>query len=357
MGFSWTDFDLLDNEFKKGEEVEIPDEEKSFEQLSLEKEIIKKKEILKTHICTQCNQLSVIFDTSESKFMCTNSSCGKVYEDILDESPEWHGSLEDPNRGIDQSRVGMNINEYFPRSALTTKILGYGNQSFRRFQRYNSMVYPERKLLNKFKIMNSKVEGHFIDESTLETSKKVFKMMSENDKRRGDKVLGDMTAAIYYSSMKRGSKVSKNELIDSFEIKKKKFTRGCNHYKETVFMSEPEYYQKMEPINEYKDIIDCGQKIGLTEIYIKIAQYIAFMSVKLGFFQKITPASIAAGSILALNKIYGLKILKDDISKHCNVSSVTTGKAYNKISPYIKILIPTEELFNKFITNYDIIVS
>ena len=131
-------------------------------------------------------------------------------------------------------------------------------------------------------------------------------------------------------------KQNKENLSKCFNIKKKKFTKGCNYYKEAIFDKEPNFYKKMNQIN-YDDEIDRFDEIlNIDEDFIDIIKYVANISNELGIVLKNTPTSIAIGSIYLVSQIYKLKIGKKEISEKCHVSDVTINKAYSNMVKHNK---------------------
>lgn len=355
IDLSWDNFEKLKNEFDNPVKDPGIIDEKTEEEEELQREIDAKLHLINSHKCCFCNEIALLPNNTDGEIYCM--SCGKSNGDAFDMNQEYRGNCDDPGKTFEQCRVGMAINPNFPKSSLSTITLGRGYQKFREYERFQQMPYKERKLLKNFQKIDRQSEDAHIPSAVAEYAKTAFKKLSDDEKRRGEKVTCDMAACVYYTGMNRDCKKTKAELSKAFNISKKKLTKGCNHFKETIFFKEPEYYLKLKPKNEYSVIQEACVELNLEDKYCLIAQYIAFVSIKLELFIKITPASIASGSIIALQKIYGKQIDRQKLANFCQVSDVTVGKAYNRISHFLKILVPTPSLFKMFLDNYDKIIS
>ena len=72
------------------------------------------------------------------------------------------------------------------------------------------------------------------------------------------------------------------------------------------------------------------------------------MAQELGIVIKNTPISIAVGSLFLVSTIYQLEVDKNDILDKCDISDVTINKLLVLLLSYKTYLIPTENLYNKF---------
>lgn len=299
--------------------------------------------------CTKCNEYSIIVDSDLGIIVCSNPYCGKFIDDIMDSGQEWRSLSTSDASNANRCRVGLPVNEHFTKASLSTIILGYGHEIFRKYQLYNSMDYDERRLLKNFQLIDDNTESKNIPESVKDHAKNMFKTISIDQNKRGSCKHSNMAACVYFASKDKDLKQSKEKLSKCFNIKKKKFTKGCNFYKEEMFEKEPEYYKKLKPINTNDEIDKFGDILKMTELYKNISKYVGYMSTELGILLKNTPTSIAVGSIYMVSQVYNLNILKKDISELCEVSDVTINKAYNAMINYQDILIPTKRLFEEFI--------
>ena len=302
--------------------------------------------ILQNNRCKFCLKFECIADTEEGRYLCTK--CGKDNGEIWDLTQECRNQIgDDFRRGGDVARVGLPINEHFMKSSLSTVISGWGYQNYRRFQKYNTMDYDERSLLRNFQFIDTSAED-LCPEVVKEHAKNVYKTISENENKRGKKKQSNMAACVYFASEGRGNAVDKEKLSESFLVTKKKFTKGCNFYREQLFEKEPEYYAKMKPVSADDEIKRICGLLGMAEIYRNIVCYASYMAQELGIVIKNTPISIAVGSIFLISNVYQLEIDKKDIIDKCEISDVTINKSFSLLMNYRNYLIPTEKLYQRF---------
>jgi len=303
--------------------------------------------ILKNNKCKFCDCFECIADSEEGRYIC--AKCGRDNGEILDSTQEWRNqSCDDVRRGGDPARVGLPVNEHFMKSSLSTVISGWGYQNYRRFQKYNTMDYDERSLLKNFQFIDTSTED-LCTEVVKEHAKNVYKTISENENKRGKKKQSNMAACVYFASEGRGDSVDKEKLSESFLVSKKKFTKGCNFYREKLFEKEPEFYAKMRPVSAEDEIKRLCNLLGMKEIYRNITCYAAYMAQELGVVIKNTPISIPVGSIFLIANVYELEIDKKEIVDKCDISDVTINKSFALLMSYRNYLIPTEKLYQRFI--------
>lgn len=338
--------DELKRSFSDDEELNSSRQTPILNSLGSEQDILKK-----TGTCSFCKSFNVILDQDEGVYVCT--SCGKMCGEFFDQGQEWRNMSNDDNRKFsDPSRIGMPVNEHYKKSALCLVISGYGYDGYRRFQRYNSMEYDERSTLKNFQYIDSSSED-IASEAVKEQAKNLFKRISEDESRRGSIKHSNMAACVFFASQNRNIRQDKNKISESFNIKKKKFTKGCNYYKEVIFEKEPEQYARMIPLNSYNEIERIGNMINLKENHINLALMIACKAQKLGIVMKNTPISIAVGSITMIGSICNLDLDKKELASKCEISDVTINKAFNLLNSYKDLFIPTKKEFDEFVKNKD----
>ncbi len=308
---------------------------------------IKPNLFLKTNQCHYCQEFECIADANEGKYICTK--CGRDNGEIIDSTLESRPmSFDDLRRTTDPSRVGMPVNEHFMKASLSTLIDGFGYQNYRRYQKYITMDYDERKLLKNFQTIDTSTED-LCPEVVKEHAKNVYKKISENENKRGRKKRSNMAACVFFSSERRDITVDKEKLSESFSVSKKKFTKGCNFYKEQLFEKEPAYYAAIKPVSAEDEIKKICVLINLPEVYKNIICYIAHMAQELGIVIKNTPISIAVGSLFLASNVYQLNVDKKEIIDKCDISDVTINKSLALLTGYKIYLLPTERLYNAFL--------
>lgn len=292
--------------------------------------------------CKSCGKDSIFIDYEEGNIVC--ESCGLVSGAIYDYNHEYKNACDDKNNA---SRMGMPINEHFKNASLSTIILGHGKQLYRRYLMYNSMSYNERRLLKNFKDMDRNVEEGNIPESVRERAKTMFKIISEDEPRRGACKNSNMAACMFFASRNKDMKQNKDKLSKCFNIKKKKFTQGCTYYKEMIFNKEREYYKSLKPISVNDEIDKISKILEIEKIYINIAKYVAYLVRELGIVTKASSQLMAVLSVIFVSEVYNLGINKKDLVELCNIG-VNISKVYGSIMKHKNLLIPTRKLFEEF---------
>lgn len=336
-----------DLDFKKFKEMLTSFEEPIDELSSKPEENTMQKILARNNICKFCGEFECIADSEEGKFICTK--CARDNGEIIDNNQEWRPiSCDDYRRQGDPSRIGMPVNEHFMKASLTSIISGYGYQNFRKIQRYCTMDYDERSLYKNFQFIDTSAED-LCPEAVKDHAKNVYKKISENENKRGKKKQSNMAACVYFASERRGENLlDKEKVSESFLVTKKKFTKGCNFFREQLFQKEPAYYAKMKPVSAEDEIKRITKILNMPEVYRNIVCYVAHMAQELGIVIKNTPISIAVGSIFLVSNIYGLNIEKKDIIDKCEISDVTINKSVSLLMTYKQCLIPTQKLYEKF---------
>ena len=60
-------------------------------------------------MCERCE--SILAFSDEGFLTCTNTKCGIIYSDLVDQSAEWRYYGADDNQNLDPTRCGMPINQ------------------------------------------------------------------------------------------------------------------------------------------------------------------------------------------------------------------------------------------------------
>jgi hypothetical protein len=103
--------------------------------------------------CEQC-KFSLAF-SDEGFLTCTNSKCGIIYKDILEQSAEWRFYGADDNHSVNPTRCGMPTNPLLEESSYGCKVLCIGSTSYemrkiRRYTEWQSMPYKEKSQYEEF---------------------------------------------------------------------------------------------------------------------------------------------------------------------------------------------------------------
>ena len=182
-------------------------------------------------ICSICSSVLIIMDDGFP--VCTNKSCGVIYKDILDHSPEWRFyGIEDKNTN-DPTRCGNPINPLLMQSSFGCKVLcntksSYEMKKIRKWTEWQSMPHKEKSLYEEFQFItimaqNSGIPKIFIDDAIV-----IHKDISEQKMFRGMNRDGIKSASIYISCRLNGCPRTAHEIAEIFRLDRTSATNGCS---------------------------------------------------------------------------------------------------------------------------------
>jgi hypothetical protein len=107
-------------------------------------------------MCERCE--SILAFSDEGFLTCTNSKCGIIYKDLVDQSAEWRYYGADDNQNSDPTRCGMPINPLLQESSYGCKVLCCGSSSYQMRKSVvtqNGLQCPTKKSRNttSFKLL------------------------------------------------------------------------------------------------------------------------------------------------------------------------------------------------------------
>ena len=185
-----------------------------------------------TDICEYCNILLMIND--EGFMCCANSSCGIIYKDALDHSPEWRYYGADDNQSNDPTRCGLPINPLLKESSFGCKVLtGYTNsyemQKIRRYTEWQSMPYKEKSLYDEFQRITIISQNSGIPKIIIDDAIRYHKKISETKTFRGINRDGIIAASIYIASRVNDYFRTAKEIATIFNLDNTSATKGCKN--------------------------------------------------------------------------------------------------------------------------------
>ena len=126
-----------------------------------------------TDVCSSCQSMLVIMEDGFPT--CANASCGIIYKNTLDYSPEWRYFGADDKNANDPTRCGNPVNPILPESSFGCKVLctpksSYEMKKIRKWTEWQSMPHREKSLYDVFQYItamaqNSGIPKIFIDEA------------------------------------------------------------------------------------------------------------------------------------------------------------------------------------------------
>jgi transcription initiation factor TFIIB len=289
--------------------------------------------------CERCD-FNLAF--SEEGFLtCTNTNCGIIYKDILDQGAEWRYYGADDNQNSDPTRCGMPINPLLEESSYGCKVLSNGPSSYemrkiRRYIKWQSMPYKEKSRYDEFEIITNMAHNAGIPKLIIDDAIKYHKKISEYETTfRGDNRDGIIAASIYISCRINNFPRTAKEISTIFHLDPTSATKGCknaltiiNDLEKDMDNKEKTNFCKTKPesfIERY-----CS-KLNINNELTKLCQFISIKIEKLNLMSENTPHSIAAGIVYFISQICNLNINKRDVKNVSEISEVTINKCFKKL--------------------------
>ena len=298
--------------------------------------------------CEMCEASLAYAD--EGFLTCTNSKCGIIYKDILDQSPEWRYYGADDNQGSDPTRCGMPINPLLEESSFGCKVLCIGKSSYemrkiRRYTEWQSMPYKEKARYDEFQRITLMAQNAGIPKMIIDNAILYHKKISEHEQTfRGDNKDGLIAASIYIACRINNYPRTAKELATIFHLDVTSATHGCkkaqliiNHLEKDMENNEKTSFCKTKPeafIERY-----CS-KLNINSELTKLCQFIAIKIEKKDLMPENTPHSIAAGVVYFISQLCKLNVSKKDVKVISEISEVTINKVHKKLEALQDDLVP-----------------
>lgn len=306
-------------------------------------------------ICSVCNSVLIIMDDGFP--VCTNKSCGIIYKDTLDYSPEWRFyGAEDKNTN-DPTRCGNPINPLLVQSSYGCKVLCTTNSSYemkkiRKWTEWQSMPHKEKSLYDEFQFITVMAQNSGIPKIFIDDAMAIHKEISEQKMFRGMNRDGIKSASIYISCRLNGCPRTAHEIAEIFKLDKTSATNGCSmavnilhNIERSMERSQQSELCTTTPssfIERYCSKLNINQELTM------LSKFIAKKVEDENIINDNTPHSIAAGIVYFISQTCNLNITKHDIKVVCGVSEVTINKCYKKLDNIKQSIVPSC-ILNKYL--------
>lgn len=314
-----------------------------------ELECVYTNEIKARELCDLC-QTSLVF--SEDGFLtCTNSTCGIIYKDMLDCSPEWRFYGADDNKQhSDPTRCGLPMNPLLEESSYGCKVICVGKSSYemrkiRRYAEWQSMPYREKAQYEEFQRITSYANNAGISKKIIDDAIKYHKKIREYEQTfRGVNKDGLIAASIYISFRINNYPRTAKELAVIFHLNPTDATYGCKNAQVILNILENDMVSDDKTVfckTKPEDFIEryCS-KLNINNELTKLCQFIAIKIEKLNMMPENTPHSIAAGIVYFVSQLCNLNVSKRDVKNVSEMSEVTINKCSKKLEQFTTTLIP-----------------
>ena len=297
--------------------------------------------------CDLCESNLAI--TEEGFMGCTNTKCGIIYKDILDQSAEWRYYGADDNSNSDPTRCGMPINPLLKESSFGCKVICQGKTSYemrkiRRYTEWQSMPYREKSQYDEFQRISIMAQNSGIPKLIIDDAMRYHKTISEQKTFRGLNRDGIIAASIYISCRINDYPRTAKEIAQIFYLDNTSATKGCKNAMQILNTFESQMHNdnkttfcKTKPVS----FIDryCS-KLSINTELTKVSNFVAIRIDRNNLIPENTPQSIAAGIVYFIAQVCSLNITKKDVNNVSGTSEVTINKCYKKLEQMKNELIP-----------------
>ena len=311
----------------------------------------KKQTIKKTHRdhCESCQGSLIISD--EGFLVCSNSKCGIIYTDYLDNSAEWRYYGAEDSKMSDPTRCGMPINPLLKESSYGCKVLSNGAASYemRKIRRYNewqSMPYKEKSIYEEFQKITIQAHNSNIPKIIIDEALRYHKMISNHKTFRGLNRDGILAASIYVACRVQNCPRTSKEIASIFQLDNTSATKGCKNALTIINDIENQYCNsdktQLCDTRPNAFIERYCTKLNMNEELTKLCIFIALRIEKKNLIPENTPHSIASGIVYFVCQVCNLNITKRDVNRISEISEVTINKCYKKLDTLKEKLIPKQ---------------
>lgn len=289
--------------------------------------------------------------TDEGFLTCTNTKCGIIYKDMVDQGAEWRFYGADDNQNSDPTRCGMPINPLLVESSYGCKVLCNGPMSYemrkiRRYAEWQSMPYKEKSQYDEFQVITIMAQNSGIPKMIIDNAISFHKKISDSDMSfRGDNRDGIIAASIYISCRINKYPRTAKEIASIFKLDVTSATKGCKNALTIINNLEKDMNQNDKSVfatTKPEAFIErfCS-KLNINKELTKLCYFILLKIEKKNIMPENTPHSIAAGVVYFISQLCKLNISKNDVKNISEISEVTINKCFKKLETYKDILVPS----------------
>jgi transcription initiation factor TFIIB len=301
----------------------------------------------KTNLCKTCDSVLIIMEDGFPT--CTNRSCGIIYRNTLDYSPEWRFFGADDKNTNDPTRCGNPINPLLVESSFGCKLLcntktSYEMKKISKWTSWQSMPYKEKALYDEFQFITTMAQNAGIPKIFIDDAMVIHKDISEQKMFRGLNRDGIKSASIYISCRLNGCPRTAHEIAEIFKLDKPSATKGCSMAVNILSNIErnisTEFQSDLCTTTPSSFIERFCSMLGINAELTMLSKFIANKIEKNNIITDNTPHAIAAGIIYFVSQACKLSVTKNDIYLKCGVSEVTINKCFKKMESIKMDLVP-----------------
>lgn len=300
-----------------------------------------------SNLCKTCDAVLIIMEDGFPT--CTNRSCGIIYRNTLDYSPEWRFFGADDKNTNDPTRCGNPINPLLVESSFGCKLLcntktSYEMKKISKWTSWQSMPYKEKSLYDEFQFITTMAQNAGIPKIFIDDAMVIHKDISEQKMFRGLNRDGIKSASIYISCRLNGCPRTAHEIAEIFKLDKPSATKGCSMAVNILSNIErnisTEFQSDLCTTTPSSFIERFCSMLGINAELTMLSKFIANKIEKNNIITDNTPHAIAAGIIYFVSQACKLSVTKTDIYLKCGVSEVTINKCFKKMESIKMDLVP-----------------
>ena len=303
-----------------------------------------KEEVGERCSCIRCQHLLAY---SEEGFLtCTNTKCGLIHKDMIDQSAEWRYYGADDNQSSDPSRCGLPTNPLLKESSFGCKVLsGFGSKSYemkkiQRFTEWQSMPAKEHVLLKDFQFISNICQNEGLPKIIIDDALYFHKCVMECDlHNRGSNRMGQIIGSVKLACQKNHYPIIIKELASKFP-NSQSATKESKHVQQIMQQLAPGTVDVGFHIKAESFIERYCSQLNINNELTKLCEFICLKIEKLGLLVESTPHSVATGVIFFVANVCGQNINKKEVKRISDISEVTLNKCFKQLDKHRQVLIP-----------------
>jgi transcription initiation factor TFIIB len=297
--------------------------------------------------CNLCNSPLIIMEIGFPT--CTNKTCGVIYKDTLDYSPEWRFYGAEDKNSNDPTRCGNPINPLLVESSFGCKVLCNTNSSYemkkiRKWTEWQAMPHKEKSLYDEFQFITVMAQNAGVPKIFIDDAMVIHKDISEQKMFRGMNRDGIKAASIYISCRLNGCPRTAHEIAEIFKLDKTSATNGCSMAVNILHNIERNIDPSQKTdlcVTMPSAFIDrfCS-KLNYNQELTMLSKFIAKKVEENNIISDNIPHAIAAGIVYFISYVCNQNISKLDVKNVSGVSEVTINKCFKKLETLKDKLVP-----------------
>ena len=303
--------------------------------------------VINEDVCNSCDSLLQL--NLDGYYICSNTNCGRINLNILDQTAEWRFYGADDNSAQDPTRCGMPINPLLEESSYGCKILNCGPVSYemikiKRYTEWQSMPYKEKSQYDEFQRISCMAQQGGISKNIIDDAICLHKKISEHQTFRGLNRDGIISASIYISCRKNNNPRTAKEIANIFMLDNSSATKGCKNATSIINEIENEIKSEDKTVLYQSTPITFierySSKLNINQELTMLCKFIANKITSNNLIPENTPHSIASGIIYFVSHVCNLNISKREINNISKISEVTINKCFKKLEVIKDELVP-----------------